>query len=115
MAGVSFKETDLYGPIKQMLEGQGYVVKSEIGAADVVAVRGAEEPVIVELKTGFSLSLFHQAIARQAITDAVYVAVALRFGSTLITLDRQQRDRARQVLTARLPAEELAKTAGEQE
>ena len=58
-----------------MLEGQGYAVKGEIGAADVVAVRGDEDPVIVELKTGFSLSLFHQAIARQAITDAVYIAV----------------------------------------
>jgi len=31
--------------------------------------------VIVELKTRFSLSLFHQAIARLAITDAVYIAV----------------------------------------
>jgi hypothetical protein len=71
----SLKETDLYAPIKQMLEGQGYIVKSEIGAADVVAVRDDEEPIIVELKTGFSLSLFHQAIARQAITDAVYIAV----------------------------------------
>ncbi|MGB8819414.1 MAG: DUF2161 family putative PD-(D/E)XK-type phosphodiesterase [Rhizobiaceae bacterium] len=71
----SLKETDLYAPIKRMLEGQGYVVKGEIGAADVVAVRGDEEPIIVELKTGFSLSLFHQGIARQAVTDAVYVAV----------------------------------------
>lgn len=71
----SIKETDLYGPIKLMLEGQGYVVKGEIGAADVMAVRGVEEPVIVELKTGFALSLFHQAVARQSITDAVYVAV----------------------------------------
>ena len=75
MAMPSLKETDLYQPIKRMLEGQGYVVKGEIGAADVVAVRGDEEPVVVELKTGFSLSLFHQGIARQAITDAVYVAV----------------------------------------
>jgi hypothetical protein len=71
----SIKETDLYPPIKRMLEGQGYIVKGEIGAVDVVAVRGDEEPLIVELKTGFSLSLFHQAIARQAITDAVYIAV----------------------------------------
>jgi hypothetical protein len=75
MAAPSIKETDLYAPIKRMLEGQGYAVKGEIGAADVVAVRGGEDPVIVELKTGFALSLFHQAIARQAITDAVYVAV----------------------------------------
>ncbi len=75
MATASIKETDLYQPVKQMLEGQGYVVKGEIGAADVVAVRGDEEPIIVELKTGFSLSLFHQGIARQTMTDAVYVAV----------------------------------------
>jgi hypothetical protein len=75
VASPSLKETDLYLPIKRMLEGQGYVVKGEIGAADVVAVRGDDEPVIIELKTGFSLSLFHQGIARQAITDAVYVAV----------------------------------------
>jgi hypothetical protein len=71
----ALQETDLYAPIKRMLEGQGYAVKGEIGAVDVVAVRGDEEPLIVELKTGFSLSLFHQAIARQAITDAVYIAV----------------------------------------
>ncbi|WP_425039052.1 DUF2161 domain-containing phosphodiesterase [Primorskyibacter sp. S187A] len=69
------KETQLYGPVKALLEAQGYDVKGEIGAADVVAVRGAEDPVIVELKTSFALALFHQAIARQAITDAVYVAV----------------------------------------
>ena len=69
------KETELYPPVKALLEGQGFVVKSEIGAADVFAVRGDEPPVIVELKAGFSLSLFHQAIERLAITDLVYVAV----------------------------------------
>ncbi|PRY22697.1 hypothetical protein CLV78_106239 [Aliiruegeria haliotis] len=70
------RETDLYAPVKALLESQGYEVKGEVGPADVVAVRAEEDaPVIVELKTGFSLSLFHQAIARQAITDAVYVAV----------------------------------------
>lgn len=69
------RETDLYPPIKAFLEAQGYEVKAEIGAADVVALREGEDPVIVELKTGFSLTLFHQAIARQAVTDFVYVAV----------------------------------------
>jgi len=68
-------ETDLYPPVKALLEGQGYEVKGEVGAADVVACRGDEDPVIVELKTGFSLSLFHQGIERQAITDSVYIAV----------------------------------------
>jgi len=75
MAPGKIRETDLYAPIKDLLEGQGYEVKGEIGAADVVAVRGTEEPIIVELKTGFALSLFHQAIERQALTDTVYVAV----------------------------------------
>lgn len=74
------RETDLYAPVKLLLEGQGFTVKGEVGAVDVVAVRGDDEPVIVELKTGFSLSLFHQAVARQAITDAVYVAVPARSG-----------------------------------
>ena len=69
------KETDLYPPVKKLLEDQGYEVKSEIGAADVVAMRGDEPPVIVALKAGFSLSLFHQAIDRLAIADTVYVAV----------------------------------------
>lgn len=74
------REIELYPPVKALLEDQGYVVKSEIGAADVVAVRGGEPPVVVELKLGFSLSLFHQAVARQAVTDDVYVAVAARPG-----------------------------------
>ena len=69
------RETELYAPIRDFLVRQGYDVKAEIGAADVVACRDGEPPVIVELKTGFSLSLFHQAVARQAVTDAVYVAV----------------------------------------
>lgn len=81
------KETDLYPPVKAFLEGQGYEVKAEIGAADVVACRADEEPLIVELKTGFSLSLFHQGVARQAVTDLVYLAVprgqGRRFGKTL--------------------------------
>jgi hypothetical protein len=69
------RETDLYLPVKQLLEAQGYVVKSEVGAADVVALRGDEPPLIVELKTAFSLVLIHQAIERQKLTDVVYVAI----------------------------------------
>jgi len=44
-------------------------------------------------------------------SDAVYAAVALRFGSTLVTLDREQRERVAEALTARYPAEALAETA----
>ncbi|WP_293576169.1 DUF2161 domain-containing phosphodiesterase [Phaeobacter sp.] len=69
------REDQLYPPVKALLERQGYTVKGEVGAADVVAVRGTEPPVIVEMKLRFSLSLFHQAITRLAVTDLVYIAV----------------------------------------
>ena len=68
-------ETALYAPVKSWLEEMGYEVKAEVGAADVVAIRDGDEPLIVELKTGFSLALLQQAVARQAVTDQVYVAV----------------------------------------
>lgn len=74
------KEDALYGPVKAFLEGQGYTVKGEVGAVDVLAIRGDAPPLIVELKTGFSLTLLHQAVARQAVTDLVYVAVPQRTG-----------------------------------
>lgn len=74
------READLYPPIKALLEERGFVVKSEVGAADVVAVRGAEPPLIVELKLSLSLTLFHQAINRLTMTDDVYVAVEHRKG-----------------------------------
>src|SRR5690349_7954965 len=40
--------------------------------------------------------------------DAVYVAVARQFGTTLVTLDEQQRTRAAMSITIRTPAEALA-------
>ena len=73
MAGM--RETELYAPVKAFLEARGYEVKGEVGAADVVALRGPEDMLIVELKTGFSLQLLQQAVARQAVSDCVYVAV----------------------------------------
>ena len=69
------RETDLYPPVKAFLEAQGYTVKGEVDGCDVVAVRGEEPPVIVELKAVFSLPLVLQGIARQSITDNVYLAV----------------------------------------
>lgn len=68
-------ETELYEPVKLFLEARGYEVKSEVGPVDVLASRPGAEPLVVELKLGFSLKLLHQAVARQAITDTVYVAV----------------------------------------
>jgi hypothetical protein len=68
-------ETELYAPVKALLEAQGYTVKGEIRGCDVVAVRGDEPPVVVELKRTFGLGLVHQGIDRLAMTDAVYLAV----------------------------------------
>jgi hypothetical protein len=69
------RETALYAPIKAFLEGQGYEVKAEVRDCDVVAVRGDEAPVVVELKLSLSLALLLQGVDRLAITDWVYVAV----------------------------------------
>jgi hypothetical protein len=69
------KESDLYPPVKALLQAQGYTVKGEIGAADIVGVKEGAPPVVVELKLRFALGLFHQAIARLRLTDHVYIAV----------------------------------------
>ncbi|WP_171562351.1 MULTISPECIES: DUF2161 domain-containing phosphodiesterase [unclassified Roseobacter] len=74
------KETELYPPVKAYLEAQGYEVKAEVAGADVVAQRGSEGVVIVELKTRFSLALFHQGVARLAVSDVVYLAVPRQTG-----------------------------------
>lgn len=74
------RETDLYPPIKAFLQRQGYEVKGEVGAADVVACKADMAPTIVELKLSFSLALFHQGITRLAVTDQVYLAVAHKPG-----------------------------------
>lgn len=69
------KETDLYAPVKTLLEAQGYEVKGEIGKCDVMGVRGDEDPVIVELKTGVTIGLVLQGVDRLALSDKVYIAV----------------------------------------
>jgi hypothetical protein len=68
-------ETDLYAPVKALLERQGYAVKGEVRSCDVVGVRGDEPPVIVELKQSFGLGLVLQGIDRLQLTEQVYLAV----------------------------------------
>jgi hypothetical protein len=69
------KEIDLYSPIKLFLESQGYEVKGEIHECDVMAVRGSEEPLVVELKLAFSLDVLLQAVNRLSISSVVYVGI----------------------------------------
>jgi hypothetical protein len=69
------REVALYQPVKTYLERQGYVVKGEVRGCDLVACRGEEPPVIIELKLRFNLPLVLQGIDRLALTERVYLAV----------------------------------------
>ena len=69
------KESDLYLPLKRFLEAQDYEVKGEVNDCDVVAVRGREAPVVVELKRALTLDVVLQAVARLSLTTKVYIAV----------------------------------------
>ena len=68
-------EAALYGPVKRFLERLGYEVKGEVRGCDLVARRGDEPPVIVELKLRFTLMLVLQGVDRLAMSERVYVAV----------------------------------------
>jgi hypothetical protein len=68
-------EAALYLPVKRFLEARGYEVKGEVKGCDLVARRGDEPPVIVELKLRFNLALVLQGIDRLAMTERVYLAV----------------------------------------
>ncbi|UUZ80776.1 hypothetical protein LJK88_39165 [Paenibacillus sp. P26] len=61
-------ETELYAPVKAYLEELGYSVRGEVNHCDLVAIRGEEPPVIVELKKSFSIPLLLQAIDRSRMT-----------------------------------------------
>lgn len=69
------KESDLYAPVKTLLEDRGYTVKGEVNGCDVVASKTGAPPVIVELKLAFSLDLVLQGIERQSVSDDVYIAI----------------------------------------
>jgi hypothetical protein len=71
----AYLEAALYSPVKQFLERQGYEVKGEVRGCDLVARRGDEPPVIVELKLRFNLLLVLQGVDRLALTERVYLAV----------------------------------------
>ena len=107
----SIKETQLYAPVKAYFTALGYEVKGEVGAADLVAVpKGMPdecEPIIVELKTSFSLTLFHQAINRQSMSDQVYIAVPRKSGKAALVAIRRNKMLCRRLgiglITVKLP------------
>ncbi len=69
------KESDLYPPLKRFLESQNYEVKGEVEDCDVVAVRGEEASVVVELKLSLNLEVILQAVDRLALTPKVYIGI----------------------------------------
>jgi len=71
----AISEAALYAPVKRFLEGCGYEVKGEVHGCDLVARRGDEPSVIVELKLRFTLALVLQGVDRLALSARVYLAV----------------------------------------
>ena len=69
------REVDLYPPLKHFLVQQGYEVKGEVQNCDVVAVRGNEAVIIIELKLSISLTVILQAVDRLQLSDSVYIGV----------------------------------------
>ena len=65
------RESDLYAPVRDYLEGLGYEVRGEVRGCDIAAVRDGEL-IVVELKTGFTLELIYQALDRQRIADGTW-------------------------------------------
>ena len=76
----ALNESDLYPALKAYLTAQGYDVKAEIGDCDILARRGDDPPVVVEMKLTFSLALVMQGVARQTLVDTVYLAVPMSSG-----------------------------------
>jgi len=75
------READLYLPVKRFLESQHYEVKGEVRECDVLAIRGEEDPVVVELKLSLNLGVILQAVDRLALSPKVYVGVPVRCGA----------------------------------
>lgn len=69
------KESELYFPLKQFLELKNYEVKAEVQSCDVLAIKGEEEPIIVELKLSLNLDVLLQAVDRLTLSSAVYIGI----------------------------------------
>ena len=69
------QEADLYPPVKHFLTQQGFEVKGEVQHCDVIAVRGDEPILVVELKLSINITVVLQAVDRLQISDTVYIGV----------------------------------------
>jgi len=67
-------ESELFAPVKQLFENQGYIVNAEVKGCDVTAVND-NELIIIELKRNLSVTLLAQGLARQKTGAITYVAI----------------------------------------
>ncbi|MDP2777741.1 MAG: PIN domain-containing protein [Anaerolineales bacterium] len=81
--------------------GQG---KPELGIAFVNELEKIPNITFIDLDSSFAdLAVDLAAKHRLRGSDAIYAAVALRFGAELVTLDRDQLERLPKVLSVRTP------------
>jgi hypothetical protein len=77
---MKIQETELYLPVKNWLEDQGFEVFPEVQlhwGMNIVDIIGIHKPltIAVELKTSFSLAVIEQAINNRLLVHKSYVAV----------------------------------------
>lgn len=68
------RETQLFEPVKHLLEKNGYMVKAEVKDCDIAAFKD-DELLVVEMKRQFTLRVVYQAMERRSLTDKVYIAI----------------------------------------
>jgi len=68
------RETELYLPVKNYLQNQGFQVRGEVLDCDLAALKDGAL-LLVELKTAVNLELILQGNERKRICDNVYLAV----------------------------------------
>ena len=84
-----------------LARGQG---KPELGKAFVQELRNFPNTTFIDVdETVAGLAVDIAANNRLCGSDAVYAAVALRFGTELVTLDKEQLDRLPKVLPVHTP------------
>lgn len=67
-------ETELYEPVKKLLEDMGFTVSAEAKDCDIAAQLNGQL-YIAELKTSFNLKLVYQIVERQTVCRYVYAAI----------------------------------------
>jgi predicted nucleic acid-binding protein len=82
----------------------------ELGIAFALELVNFPNLVLVDVDEGTAkLAAETAAHHRLRGSDAVYAAVALRFGSLLVTLDNEQSERLKNVLSVQSPTQALEK------